>query len=176
MSINPPWNIPDEWIEEEIGCIYSDLEPAGIFNKNSALINVWFYRWTDEWCIDCSHCGEVDEHYSIEDLDAFEEFGLSWRYKCKKCHKKFSVTSGTWISNHKLSMEYWFRIAYVLGDLDIKVTSRWLARDLQVTQKTAYYALIVIAKSLGISPETPLKIEVSTRKIMKALLAVKIKP
>lgn len=172
-NTRPPWNIPDEWAREEIGCLFTDLMEAGVFNHDTALTMTWFTRWTDEWCIDCSHCGKVDEHYSVEDFYVIEEFSLSWRHKCKSCGKKFSVTSGTWISSHKLPIEYWWRIAYVLGDLDIKVTSHWLDKDLKVTQMTAYYSLIVVAKALGVSLRTPLKIDKGMNDIMSALLTVR---
>ena len=30
--------------------------------------------WLDEWEIDCSHCGNKDKHYSIEDLILIDYF------------------------------------------------------------------------------------------------------
>ncbi len=172
-DVRPSWNIPNDWENQKFGDIDIDLQDAGIFSHKSALSITWYTRWSDEWGIDCNHCGHVDEHYCIEDFYAIPEFSLSWRYKCKKCGKKFSVTSGTWIANHKLPVEYWWRIAYLLGDFNIPVNSTWLARDLKVTQMTAYYSLIVVAKALGVSLKTPLKVDKGTHQIMSALLTVR---
>lgn len=171
-TIRPDWLFSKEWEDTKLNEVSTELISVGIHTHKWALINTWFARWTDEWEIDCSHCGNKDNHYSIEDLILIDYFDVSWRYKCKKCSKKFSVTSGTYLDNHKLPIEYWCRTAFLLGDFNIEVNSSWLAKDLFVTQKTAYYMLIIIAKALGLKNATPLKTEKDTHSIMRALLTV----
>lgn len=169
----PYWLFPEEWENSKLSDIDTEFSEVGVYTHKWALVITWFTRWTDEWEIDCSHCGNTDEHYEIEGLVLIEEFDLTWRYKCKKCLKKFSVTSGTYLANQKLPIEYWWRTAYLLGSFNIEINSNWLSKDLCVTQTTAYYMLIVIAKALGLKQTTPLKTEKGTYDIMEALLTVR---
>ena len=170
--MRPYWLIPKEWLSSKADDLMTDFQEAGVFDHDSAVYNTWFARWKNEWEIDCSHCGNFDKHYNIEELCLIDDFDLSWRYKCKECSKKFSVTSGTYLDNHKLPVEYWWRTAYLLGDFNIEVNSKWLANDLQLTQKTTYYMLIVIAKALGLKQQSPLKTDKGTYDIMESLLTV----
>lgn len=168
----PTWFIPEQWEQDTVSDRSVEMLDSGMWTHDNALMWSWFARWEDEWEIDCSFCGNKDGNYAVEDCMAIVEFGLSHRYKCKKCRKKFSVTSGTWLANHKLPMEYWWRTAYLLGDFNIEVNSHWLSRDLQVPQKTSYYMLVVIGKCLNIKV-TPMKTNMSTRDIMDTLLTVR---
>jgi transposase-like protein len=64
-------------------------------------------------------------------------------FKCKEktCHKKFSVTVGTIYENSKISLRVWFAAVY-LGTAHKKgISSCQLARDLGITQKTAWFVL-----------------------------------
>lgn len=169
----PDWLIPEYWSNDKVGEREQELSDAGMWTHEMALMYSWFARWEDEWEIDCSFCGNKDGNYAVEDCMAIVEFGLSHKYKCKKCRKRFSVTSGTWLANHKLPMEYWWRTAYLLGDFNISVNSHWLARDLKVPQKTSYYMLVVISRCLDIIKVTPMKTDMGTRDIMSALLTVR---
>lgn len=64
-------------------------------------------------------------------------------YKCadKDCGKKFTVTSGTIFENTKISLRLWFAAIY-LGTAHKKgISSLQLSRDLNITQKTAWFLL-----------------------------------
>lgn len=76
---------------------------------------------------DCPHCGATDKHYELN----------SELWKCKKCLKKFTITSGTYIENTKLEYYHIWRFCYLVGDLKI-ANSRVIAKDLGVTQLTAW--------------------------------------
>ena len=63
------------------------------------------------------------------------------RYKCRDCGEVFSDKSGTLFHGSKLPLSYWMVALYL--DLCIKGLSGYeLARQLQVTYKTAYYMLM----------------------------------
>ena len=170
---NPYWLLYKEWNKYKVEEIGFDLQERGVFIEGDSSIRTHLTRWDEEVGIDCSHCGEIDEHYHIEDSEIADAFELSWRYKCKKCNKKFSVTSGTWLGNHKLEMEYWWRTAWLLGDFNMEVNSHWLSRDLGLTQVTTHLMLRIIAKSLSLKASTPLKTSKDTFDIMKALLTIR---
>lgn len=79
---------------------------------------------------DCSFCGDVDKHYVLR----------TDQWNCKKCRRTFSVTSGTYLDNSKLEAHIWWRFCYLVGDMGI-TNSHLIAKDLGVTQKTAWFML-----------------------------------
>jgi transposase-like protein len=64
-------------------------------------------------------------------------------YKCseKECAKKFSVISGTIFENTKIKLRYWFAAIYLITAHKKGISSHQLARDLGVSQKTAWFIL-----------------------------------
>ena len=88
---------------------------------------------------DCPYCGNLDFHYMIEKNN---------RRKCKNCGKKFSFKARTYLSGSKLSMVYWFRLCYLIGDLKFPINSKILCIGLGITQKTCYKMLIRIKEAL----------------------------
>ena len=63
------------------------------------------------------------------------------RYICKDCAKHFSVTVGTIFENTKVSLRKWFMAMYLVSSTKKGVSSCQLARDIKVTQKTAWFML-----------------------------------
>lgn len=86
-------------------------------------------RW-DEGDAVCPYCG-CTHTYDCE----------SGRYACSKCGKRFSVTVGTIFENTKLPLQKWFLAMYLVSSHKKGVSSHQLARDIQVTQKTAWFML-----------------------------------
>jgi transposase-like protein len=87
-------------------------------------------RWA--WRIVCPHCGSEKQPY------------ITTRgYKCSdnKCYKKFSVTTGTVYENTKIKLNVWFEAIYVITAHKKGISSHQLARDLGITQKTAWFIL-----------------------------------
>ena len=70
---------------------------------------------------------------------------VSWRRgvysKCAKCNKSFSVLVGTIFENTKISLVKWFMAMYLLSSHKKGVSSHQVARDIEVTQKTAWFML-----------------------------------
>lgn len=86
-------------------------------------------RWGDN--VTCPHCGH-DKVYTT-----------NRGYKCasKVCYKKFSVISGTIFENTKIKLNIWFEAIFVLSAHKKGISSHQLARDINVSQKTAWFIL-----------------------------------
>jgi transposase-like protein len=62
-------------------------------------------------------------------------------FKCrdKQCHKKFSVTVGTVYENSKIPLRTWFAAIYLGTSSKKGISSLQTARQLGITQKTAWF-------------------------------------
>lgn len=71
-------------------------------------------------------------------------------FKCreKTCHKKFTVTVGTIYENSKVALRTWFAAIYLCTAHKKGISSCQLARDLGITQKTAWFVLHRIREML----------------------------
>lgn len=95
-------------------------------------------RWSG--CPTCPYCGS-QKWYSIED---------GKRFKCgnKECYKKYSVTVGTVFHASNIPLTTWFPAMYIISSHKKGISSVQLAKDLGVTQKTAWFMLHRIRESL----------------------------
>ena len=98
-------------------------------------------RWGDGEAV-CPYCG-CTHTYSCKD----------GRYSCPNCKRKFNVTVGTIFENTKLSLRKWFMAMYLVSSTKKGVSSHQLARDLAVTQKTAWFILHKVRGLYGITDE-----------------------
>lgn len=78
--------------------------------------------------------------------------GKTKRYKCYGCRKQFGVRVGTIFHDSKISLRKWF-FAFISFDSFGK-NSHQLARDLKVTQKSAWFILDRIEKVYSCKPPT----------------------
>lgn len=79
----------------------------------------------------CPHCNST-KPYKLKD-------GKSYRCSSRKCRKDFTVTVGTIFENSKIPLSTWLAAVYVLTGHKKGISSHQLARDLGVTQKTAWF-------------------------------------
>ena len=88
-------------------------------------------RWPNG--IVCPHCGTIGGHYTLKDET----------HKCgeKNCHKKFSVRNGTIFEESRIPLKKWFLAIYLATSHKKGISSCQLARDIEVTQKTAWFVL-----------------------------------
>lgn len=86
-------------------------------------------RWGDTPT--CPHCGNIGAYVT----------NRGFKCKAKECHKKFSVTTGTILENTKISLRYWFATIYLATAHKKGISSLQLSRDLNITQKTAWFLL-----------------------------------
>src|SRR2546423_9648770 len=88
----------------------------------------------------CPYCGH-NKSYSIEN---------GKRLKCanNKCYKKFSVTVGTVMEASNIPLTTWLPAMYIIMAHKKGISSVQLAKDLGVTQKTAWFMNHRIRESL----------------------------
>lgn len=88
----------------------------------------------------CPYCNST-KSYTIEG---------GKRFKCadKTCHKKYSVTVGSIFHASNIPLTKWFPAMYLISSHKKGISSVQLAKDLDVTQKTAWFMLHRIRESL----------------------------
>jgi len=79
----------------------------------------------------CPHCGH-DKIYTLKRKNI---------YRCAQCHTNFSITVGTIFENSKLPLRVWFGAIWLLTNHPKGIASTTLARDLGITQKSAWFVL-----------------------------------
>lgn len=63
------------------------------------------------------------------------------KYKCKNTNKYFNVRTGTIFEDTKMPLQKWFCALYIFSAHKKGISSHQLARDLNITQKTAWFVL-----------------------------------
>ena len=86
-------------------------------------------RWKEGDYI-CPYCGH---HHCYRRSDG--------NFRCPDCLKNFSVLVGTIFENTKISLVKWFQAMYLISSHKKGISSHQLARDIEVTQKTAWFIL-----------------------------------
>ena len=72
------------------------------------------------------------------------------KYRCKNTGKYFNVRTGTLFDNTKIELQKWFMAIYLITGHSKGISSVQLAKDLDVTQKTAWFMLQRIRNCFGI--------------------------
>lgn len=91
----------------------------------------------------CPKCGH-DVCYTLK--------GKTKRYKCSDCREQFSVRVGTIFEASPIKLQTWFLAIYLVTAHKKGISSLQLARDLNVTQKTAWFMLHRIRFAMGMEP------------------------
>ncbi|MDB5006535.1 MAG: Transposase zinc-ribbon protein [Mucilaginibacter sp.] len=87
----------------------------------------------------CPHCGNVGAYVT----------NRGFKCKAKECGKKFTVTTGTIFENTKISLRTWYAAMYLCTAHKKGISSLQLSRDLNITQKTAWFLLHRIREMLN---------------------------
>jgi transposase-like protein len=100
-------------------------------------------RWGTEPI--CPHCGvQHTGHYKLKTKGEFR----GW-YKCRGCRQRFTVTVGTIFEGSHVSLRKWFIAIFIFTSHKKGISSYQLARDLGITQKSAWFMLGRIRSKLG---------------------------
>lgn len=89
----------------------------------------------------CPFCGR-NNPYKLKD-------GKTYRCKASGCRKDFTVTVGTIFENSKVKLSVWMAALYLCTGHKKGVSSHQLARDLGLTQKTAWFVLHRVRLIMG---------------------------
>lgn len=112
------------------------------FSRFNSLVSIFMYFSSNDKCLRfleqerwgkvviCPYCGQTHAHHRA-----------NGRWQCYTCHKSFSVLQGTIFENTKIPMVKWFAAMYLISSHKKGIASTQLARDIAVTQKTAWFIL-----------------------------------
>jgi transposase-like protein len=84
-------------------------------------------RWDGK--ITCPYCGNTKIYIC----------GGNQRYKCGDCNTKFTVKTGTIMDGSHIDVRIWLLAMYIMGTAKKGISSIQLAKQLGVTQKTAWF-------------------------------------
>jgi len=98
-------------------------------DEQSCLDQLRAMRWQDgEFC---PHC-QGNRIYHFSDRKTF---------KCGDCRQRFSIKVGTIFEDTKLPLRKWFMAIWMITNHPKGIASTTLAKDLKITQKTAWFVL-----------------------------------
>ena len=113
-----------------------------------------FHKWpTHESCIEhletvrwgvrpaCPLCGSL----AVAGKSDGHRVG---RWNCHGCKSSFNVLSGTIFQKTKIDLQKWFLAIAIILNAKKSVSSYQLARDLDLTQPTAWYMAMRIRKAM----------------------------
>lgn len=95
-------------------------------------------RWPNG--IVCPCCGSSRKVYRV---------ARNFTYKCSDCRKDFSVRKGTIFEESRLPLQKWFAAAWLITTNRKGISSCQLAREIGVTQKTAWFVLARLREVAG---------------------------
>ncbi len=99
-------------------------------NEQTCVKHLEKLRWPSG--IVCPLCGSARLIYRVK---------RSHGYKCADCRKPFSVRKGTIFEESRLPLQTWFAAIWLVTSHRKGIPSTQLARELDVTQKTAWFIL-----------------------------------
>lgn len=130
-----------------------------MFQEFDSLIEMMQVFTDEKKCIDhfravrwpngvvCPHCGST-KAYDLAD----------GTHKCgeAECALKFSVRHGTIFEDSKLPLQKWFMAIYLVTSHKKGISSCQLARDIKITQKSAWFMLHRIRAAIEVDRTKPL--------------------
>ena len=97
-------------------------------------------RWRG--CPVCPHCASADVARKREN----RRIG---RWNCHACQSSFNVLSGTVMQKTKVPLQKWFLAIALMQNAKKSLSSPQLARDLELTQPTAWYLAMRIRRAMA---------------------------
>ena len=109
-------------------------------NQKSCIRHLELVRWAGTPC--CAYCGSVDVARKVER----ERVG---RWNCHDCKSSFNVLAGTIFRKTKIPLQKWFLAIGLILNAKKSLSSHQLARDLELTQPTAWYLQVRIRAEMA---------------------------
>jgi transposase-like protein len=103
-------------------------------------------RWNGE--IFCPHCGSA----SIGECANH----VPMPYRCRDCRKHFSVRTGTVLAESRLPLHKWLMAIYMMTNARKGISSIQMAKELGITQKSAWFLAQRIRETWKGNPTDPL--------------------
>ncbi len=113
----------------------SIIEAIKLYSDENYCIKLLaFLRWDDGKPV-CSKCGLMESERKHMWL------AKQKRWKCYGCRKQFSVKQGTIFEDSPIPLSKWFTALWLLVNCKNGVSSYEVARDVEITQKSAWFVL-----------------------------------
>ncbi len=118
------------------------IELNEMFPDERAAVD-WFesIQWPSGRC--CGHCGATNTREV--------KSGKPMPYWCPDCRSYFSVRTGTTLQSSRLPLRKWAFAVYLYVTNIKGISSMKLHRDIEVTQKTAWFMLHRLREAYGVS-------------------------
>ncbi len=100
---------------------------AAFPDEQSAIDHLTAIRWKHGAF--CPHCGSTKVYHFTDQRT----------HKCGDCRKRFSIKVGTIFEDSKIELRKWFMAIWLLTAHKKGIASTQLAKDIGVTQKTAWF-------------------------------------
>ncbi len=89
------------------------------------------YRWPNG--VECPYCATKEPMFlSTRNI---------WKCRATKCRKQFSAKVGTILNESPIGLDKWMTAGWLIANCKNGVSSYEIARDIGVTQKTAWFML-----------------------------------
>ena len=95
----------------------------------------------------CPHCGSYDRITKRKGR-------RSGYYLCRCCSKEFTVRVGTILWRSHVPLHKWLHAMYFIATGRKRISSLWLAKEIGVTQKTAWSMLNRLREACGSNTKT----------------------
>lgn len=134
-----PWLIED-WemdVALEHDIIFHTYIENGIISPKVAELQFIMAAYDDDY-LKCPKCLESSRNHTRV---------KNGQWLCKTCRSKYSITSMRYIDNTKIPLTHWWRFCYHFENMN-RPNSCFLARDLMVTQATAWLMIKTIKQAI----------------------------
>jgi len=107
-------------------------------------------RWGNE--PGCPRCGDMDV-YIMKGVDG--QRNKDYRWRCRGCKSMFTVRTATVFEESRLPLRVWVYAFWKACSSKKGISALQLAREMEITHKSALFVLRRIRHGVGVSPDAP---------------------
>ena len=138
---NPATGIDSELNLSTLACLFVNEDMARAFMERK--------RWPNGPV--CPHCNSTDA-YKLTAKPESKKPVRPGVYKCSKCREQFTVRVGTIFEDSKLPISKWLMAIHLMTSSKKGVSSHQIARELGITQKSAWFVCHRIREAMKLEP------------------------